>query len=208
MSSTLSRLLLFAYPPSWRARYAMELGALLESGPFTFTVLWNVVTNGAAEWLRAGWRAPHRAGNARLLLALSAMSVGFIWVSTMTTLGYDRWLLLNSGFGLLLTATAFVRAMSAGWSNGFVTGATASWLFVAMLLSWVRAAGSRMVQLPFDHFDVLARGSIDRYLAGSGFREFAVAALLLAVLMTAVLALMAWAGATVGTLFKRLREAE
>jgi len=206
MSSHLSHLLLFAYPPSWRRRYALELQALLETEPLTFAVVINLIGSGAGEWLRAGWRAPARPMNAKILFGLTLESAVFIWFSTMTSVSYERWLAFNAVFGLLLTGTAFVRAVAAGWLNGFLTASLAAWGFVVMLLSWIAAASDQMVQLPFDHFDVLSRGSVSGYLAGSGYREFAVASLLLAGAMTVVLALMAWAGAGVGRLANNLQE--
>lgn len=190
---TLTRLLPYAYPPSWRRRYACELQALLEddrlsmrAGLARWRTVLDVLANGAAEWLRAGWRSPHRRANFQVLFWLTLEGVGYLWISTMTSIAPDRWMLLNVAFALVLTGATLVRAVAAGWWHGFASSVAAGWIVVALLQSWLRVAGDRLVQSPFD--------------------DQTVGVVPAALLMTIVLALIAKVGAVIGRAADRYQE--
>jgi hypothetical protein len=137
----------------------------------------------------------------RSVLLIAVVGIAFVLVSTLTAIDYRAWLWLNTGFGLLVTVTAFVRAAGrtgwSGWWRGFSTAAAGSLLFVVMLLAWIYVAADRLVQFPFDHYDYISSGagSVREYLSGPGWTEFWTATALAWVLMLVVFALVAAGGA-------------
>jgi hypothetical protein len=145
----------------------------------------------------------------RSVLLIVGVGLAFVLVSTLTTIDYRVWLWLNSGFGLLIAATAFVRAARrrgwAGWWSGFGAAAAGSLLFVVILLAWVGLATDRLVQFPFEHYDYVSSGaqSVGEYLSASGWTEFWTTTVFSWAVMLVVFALVA-AG---GSAYARVRAA-
>jgi hypothetical protein len=195
MTVRLVRFLVHLYPPSWRRRYGAELAALVESNRLTRRVIVDVVCAAFGERVRALVRAGKGREMARSAILLAVAGAVFVYVSTMTAVPMAVWMWLNGGFAVGVGALAFVRARRHGWLDGFSAAGIGSAAFVAILVAWVGAARTSLVQLPFDHFDVQRQGSVEAYLAGSGFSEFAWAAVAGLAVTLAALALIAYAGA-------------
>jgi hypothetical protein len=191
-----ARALVRLYPRAWRARYGDELMALVDDGPLDVATKWDLARSAGAEW-RCQMR---RSAMLRSVLLIAGVGVAFVLVSTLTTIDYRAWLWLNSGFGLLVTATAFVRAAGrtgwSGWWRGFSAAAAGSLIFVVVLLAWIYIFADRLVQFPFDHYDYISSGagSVGEYLSGRGWTEFWTATALAWGLMLPVFALVAAGG--------------
>ena len=112
----------------------------------------------------------------------------------------------------IIIGTAFVCAMRPHGQRSFVRGFGAASLgalvFVSFLLVWVYAARNLLVQLPFEHFDVLSSGAttVAAYLDGGGWAEFWRTTVFAWTLMLALVALMAPAGVLFGRVRARLAD--
>lgn len=176
-------------------RYGTELGALLQSRSLTAMVAADVARAAAGERVRSLLREGKGSDMARSAWLVALTGVAFVFVSTMTRVPHGVWLWLNGGFLLAVASVAFVQARRRSWLIGFGSAAIGSAAFAAALVGWVGAARSSLVQLPFDHFDVERAGSLDAYLSGNGFSEFALAVAAGLVVTLVVLAMVAGGGA-------------
>jgi hypothetical protein len=132
------KLLLRAYPRSWRERYGAELLALLEAEPLT----WRVRTNVAAAGLRARLHGSGR-GELRVLWAWSLFGIGGMAFQKSS----EHWQVVVPGSGQGVPTAAFdtVQFAAAIGSIAVVAGVASS---LPSFLSDLRSGGWTVLRRP------------------------------------------------------------